>query len=195
MLVQESLKVSALERRLGPEPPPEPLSKQAGRESPRVEPSIGGYHLTALGGRMLPKNSQSCKYSAGYSLPDLAGSRGHPHWQTSGPLGNPLQYWCGRHGEVYRARDTRLDRIVAIKFLPTHLLGRPELRERFEREARRIAGLNHPHICTLYDVGHQDGIDDLVMKYFEGAPLKDHLPLDQVLTRATRQPAGPYPNE
>ena len=60
---------------------------------------------------------------------------------------------AGGMGEVYKARDTRLDRIVAIKVLPARLSDRPELRERFEREARAIAALNHPHICTLYDIG------------------------------------------
>ncbi len=75
---------------------------------------------------------------------------------------------AGGMGEVYRARDTRLDRIVAIKVLPTHLADKPDLRERFEREARTIASLNHPHICTLHDVGHQDGTDYLVMEYLEG---------------------------
>jgi serine/threonine-protein kinase len=89
-------------------------------------------------------------------------------------------------GEVYRARDTRLDRIVAIKVLPTHLADRSELRERFEREARTIASLNHPHICTLFDIGQQDGIDYLVMEYLEGETLaqrlvKGSLPLEQVL--------------
>ena len=58
-------------------------------------------------------------------------------------------------GEVYRARDTRLDRIVAIKVLPPHLAADPEFRERFDREARTISSLNHPHICTLYDVGQE----------------------------------------
>ena len=92
-------------------------------------------------------------------------------------------------GEVYKARDTRLDRIVAIKVLPEHLADKPELRERFEREARTIASLNHPHICTLYDVGHQDGTDFLVMEYLEGETLatrllKGPLPLDQVLQYA-----------
>src|ERR1700676_3569452 len=96
---------------------------------------------------------------------------------------------AGGMGEVYRARDTRLDRIVAIKVLPTHLADRSELRERFEREARTIASLNHPHICTLYDVGHQDGTDYLVMEYLEGETLaqrllKGPLPLDQVLQYA-----------
>jgi serine/threonine-protein kinase len=92
-------------------------------------------------------------------------------------------------GEVYKARDTRLDRIVAIKVLPAHLADRAELRDRFEREAKTIASLNHPHICTLYDTGHQDGIDYLVMEYLEGETLaqrlqKGALPLDQVLQYA-----------
>ena len=96
---------------------------------------------------------------------------------------------AGGMGEVYRARDTRLDRIVAIKVLPTHLADKPDLRERFEREARTIASLNHPHICTLHDVGHQDGTDYLVMEYLEGETLaerlkKGPLPLDQVLQYA-----------
>jgi serine/threonine protein kinase len=92
-------------------------------------------------------------------------------------------------GEVYRARDTRLDRIVAIKVLPAHLADEPERRERFEREARTIASLNHPHICTLHDIGHQDGIDFLVMEYLEGETLaqrlmKSPLPLDHMLQYA-----------
>ena len=78
---------------------------------------------------------------------------------------------AGGMGEVYRARDTRLDRIVAVKILPDHLADKPELRERFEREARTIASLNHPHICTLHDIGRQDGIDYLVMEYLEGETL------------------------
>jgi Tol biopolymer transport system component len=82
---------------------------------------------------------------------------------------------AGGMGEVYRARDTRLDRIVAIKVLPTHLADRSELRERFEREARTIASLNHPHICTLHDIGQQDGIDYLVMEYLEGETLAQRL--------------------
>src|SRR3984885_11553170 len=93
---------------------------------------------------------------------------------------------AGGMGEVYRAKDTRLGRIVAIKVLPRHLADRPELRERFEREARSISSLNHPHICTLHDVGHQDGVDYLVMEYLEGETLSDRLrrgplPLPQVL--------------
>jgi serine/threonine protein kinase len=64
-------------------------------------------------------------------------------------------------GEVYRGRATRLDRIVAIKVLPTHLADHSELRDRFEREARTIASLNHPHICRFFDIGQQNGIDNL----------------------------------
>src|SRR5229473_2580578 len=96
---------------------------------------------------------------------------------------------AGGMGEVYRARDTRLDRIVAIKVLPAHLAERSELRERFEREAKTIASLNHPHICTLFDTGHQDDIDFLVMEYLEGETLaqrlvKGALPIQQVLQYA-----------
>jgi Tol biopolymer transport system component len=96
---------------------------------------------------------------------------------------------AGGMGEVYRARDTRLDRIVAIKILPDHHATNPELRERFEREARTIASLNHPQICTLHDVGHQDGIDYLVMEYVEGETLaarlaKGPLSIEEVLQYA-----------
>lgn len=93
---------------------------------------------------------------------------------------------AGGMGEVYRARDTRLDRTVAIKILPAHLSDNPEAKQRFNREARAIASLYHPHICTLYDVGHQVGIDFLVMEYLEGETLdhrlqKGPLPLKQAL--------------
>ena len=70
---------------------------------------------------------------------------------------------AGGMGEVYRAQDTRLHRVVAIKVLPAHLAAKTEARERFEREARAISSLNHPHICRLYDVGSQDGVSFLVM--------------------------------
>ena len=76
-------------------------------------------------------------------------------------------------GEVYRALDTRLQRIVAVKILPSHLSENPEAKERFDREARTISSLNHPNICTLYDVGHQDGVDYLVMEYLEGETLAE----------------------
>ena len=90
-------------------------------------------------------------------------------------------------GEVYRALDTRLDRTVAVKILPAHLSSNIEARQRFDREARAISSLNHPNICTLHDVGHQDGTDFLVMECLEGETLaerlmKGPLPLEQVLT-------------
>jgi serine/threonine protein kinase/Tfp pilus assembly protein PilF len=96
---------------------------------------------------------------------------------------------AGGMGEVYRARDTRLDRIVAIKVLPPHSWDDPGLRERFDREARAISSLNHPNICTLYDVGHQDGMSFLVMEFLEGETLADRLakgplPLDSLLHSA-----------
>ena len=96
---------------------------------------------------------------------------------------------AGGMGEVYRARDTRLDRDVAIKVLPETLAADPQFRERFEREARAISQLTHPHICTLYDIGRQDLTDFLVMEYLEGETLADRLakgalPLDQALTIA-----------
>src|ERR1041385_3610546 len=96
---------------------------------------------------------------------------------------------AGGMGEVYRARDTRLDRTVAIKVLATSLTAHPQLRDRFEREARAISSLNHPHICTLFDVGHQDGVDFLVLEYLEGETLanrlkKGALPLETALRYA-----------
>jgi serine/threonine protein kinase len=82
-------------------------------------------------------------------------------YEVLSPLG------AGGMGEVYRARDTRLDRTVAVKILAQHLSSTPERRQRFDREARAISSLSHPHICALYDVGKQDGIDYLVMEYIE----------------------------
>ncbi|PYX58009.1 MAG: hypothetical protein DMG76_10220 [Acidobacteria bacterium] len=90
-------------------------------------------------------------------------------YEIQSPLG------AGGMGEVYRARDTRLDRTVAIKILLAHLSSHAEAKQRFEREARAISSLNHPHICTLYDVGHQDGTDYLVMEFLEGETLADRL--------------------
>ncbi len=93
---------------------------------------------------------------------------------------------AGGMGEVYRARDTRLERNVAIKILPAHLSSDPVRKQRFEREAKTISNLNHPHICVLHDVGQQDGIDYLVMECVEGETLakrleKGALPMEQVL--------------
>ena len=107
--------------------------------------------------------------------------------QRLGPYEILAAVGAGGMGEVYRARDTRLDRIVAIKVLPDSRAARPDLRERFEREARTIASLNHPHICTLYDIGSQDGIDYLVMEYLEGETLAEHLKKGPLLLSQTLQ--------
>jgi serine/threonine protein kinase len=101
-------------------------------------------------------------------------------YEIQSPLG------AGGMGEVYRARDIRLDRTVAIKVLASHLSSSPELKQRMEREARAISSLNHPHICQLYDVGSQDGNDYLVMEFLEGETLaerlhKGPLPLHEIL--------------
>jgi eukaryotic-like serine/threonine-protein kinase len=112
-------------------------------------------------------------------MPLFSGTRLGPY-QIEAPVG------AGGMGEVYRAKDTRLDRVVAIKVLPSDLSRSPERRQRLEREARAISALSHPHICTLYDIGHQDGVDYLVMEYLEGETLEERLrkgplPLNQVL--------------
>src|SRR4029434_76791 len=89
-------------------------------------------------------------------------------------------------GEVYRARDTRLERTVAVKVLPARLSASPEVRQRFEREAKTISQLSHPRICALYDVGRENDVEYLVMEYLEGATLSERrakgpLPLEQTL--------------
>src|SRR5262245_4606850 len=108
-----------------------------------------------------------------------AGTRLGPY-EIVAPLG------AGGMGEVYRARDTRLDRTVAVKILPSGLAADPQFRERFDREARAISQLSHPHICTLHDVGDADGTAYLVLEMLDGEPLaarleKGALPLDQAL--------------
>src|ERR1700747_3614911 len=101
-------------------------------------------------------------------------------YQVVAPIG------AGGMGEVYRAKDARLDRDVAIKILPQEMCADPARKQRFEREAKTISGLNHPNICVLYDVGRQDGVDYLVMECIEGGKLpkrieKGPLPLEQLL--------------
>ena len=96
---------------------------------------------------------------------------------------------AGGMGEVYKARDTRLDRTVAIKVLSHELTADPSARQRFDREARAIAALSHPHICGLHDVGHQDDVDFLVMEFLDGETLaarlrRGKLPLADALTCA-----------
>src|SRR5262245_58575684 len=104
-------------------------------------------------------------------------------YQILGPIG------AGGMGEVYRAKDTRLDRIVAVKVLPSHLSASSELRQRLEREARAVSSISHPHICTLFDIGHHEGIDFLVMEHLEGETLaarleRGPLPLSELLRYA-----------
>ena len=101
-------------------------------------------------------------------MPLASGTRLGPY-EIIEPLG------AGGMGEVYRGRDTRLERTVAIKILPGHLAEDAGLRARFEREARAISTLSHPHICTLYDIGEQDGVHFLVMEHLEGETLATRL--------------------
>src|SRR5215467_7211213 len=108
-----------------------------------------------------------------------SGTRLGPY-EIQSPLG------AGGMGEVYRARDTRLNRDVAIKVLPEHLSQSPELRERFEREARAISQLSYPHICVLHDIGNHNGKTYLVLECLEGETLgtrlrRGPLPSDQIL--------------
>src|SRR5258705_8106781 len=101
-------------------------------------------------------------------MPLIPGIKLGPY-EIAAPLG------AGGMGEVYRARDTRLGRDVAVKVLPQHLVASPEVRSRFEREARTVSSLNHPHICTLHDVGREGDTDYLVMELIEGETLAARL--------------------
>src|SRR3984893_154934 len=138
-----------------------------------VESLLAAHHQAGSGLLGLPDGEPD-------ELP--TGTRLGPY-EILAPLGE------GGMGKVYKARDSRLDRFVAIKLLRGDLADRPELQERFVREARTIASLNHPHICTLHDVGHQDNVAFLVMEYLEGETLAQRLesgplPLEQVLQYA-----------
>ena len=110
--------------------------------------------------------------------------------QRLGPYEILAAIGAGGMGEVYKAKDTRLDRTVAVKVLPAASAADPEFRARFEREARTISQLSHPHICALFDVGNQDGVEFLVMEHLEGETLADRLkkgpvPVEQALELAT----------
>src|ERR1700676_889967 len=100
-------------------------------------------------------------------------------YEIQSPLG------AGGMGEVYRARDARLDRDVAVKVLSAKLSSDPASRQRLEREAKAISKLSHPHICTLHDIGHQDGVDFLVMELVEGETLDQRLTKGPLLPEQT----------
>src|SRR6516162_6763435 len=133
-----------------------------------------------------PRHCPTQEVSGAYSraiitppMPLASGQRLGPY-EILSPLG------AGGMGEVYRARDTRLERIVALKILPKEFSCDPLRKQRFEQEAKTISSLNHPHICVLHDIGHQDGVDFLVMECVEGETLakrleKGPLPMEQVL--------------
>src|SRR3982074_2311199 len=102
-------------------------------------------------------------------------------YEILSPLG------AGGMGEVYRALDTRLERTVAVKVLSSQLSASADVRQRFEREAKTISQLSHPHICALYDVGSQDGVEYLVMELLEGETLSDRLPQGPLSAEATHR--------
>src|SRR5262245_37903565 len=154
------------------------MAKRAGVVShvgPRTGSNRSGMMFTVRRGSLFrPLGSDATLSNSTLSL----GSRLGPY-EILGPLG------AGGMGEVYRARDTRLERTVAIKVLPAHLCS-DQTRQRFEREAKTISRLSHPHICSLYDASRDEGVDYLVLEYLEGELLSDRLargalPLDQVL--------------
>jgi serine/threonine protein kinase len=126
---------------------------------------------------LLASNDAANSFMAESALEVAAGFLGEsiPEGKMFGPYQIVSVLGAGGMGEVHRARDSRLGRTVAIKILPAYLSGDPELKRRFEREARAVAALNHPHICTLHDVGEQDGVPFLVMEYLEGETLAERL--------------------
>src|SRR5206468_9143684 len=131
------------------------------------------------GGSLADHSGRRLDVSRGEEMTLAAGSRLGPY-EVLSPLG------AGGMGEVYKARDTRLDRTVAVKVLPQHTSSSPEARQRFEREAKTISQLSHPHICALHDVGREGETEYIVMEYLEGETLADRLlkgplPLEQTL--------------
>src|SRR5208283_3939260 len=125
-----------------------------------------------------------CKELIGWSTPGTTRchryNRHHPMTLISGTKLGPYEVesllGTGGMGEVYRARDTRLQRTVAIKILPAHLSSSPDLHARFEQEAKSISGLQHPNICVVHDIGSQDGVDFMVMEYVAGRTLDRVIP-------------------
>ena len=115
---------------------------------------------------------------------------GIPAGTSLGPYRIESLLGAGGMGEVYKAADTRLGRTVAIKVLPEHVSSDTDLRQRFEREARTVAALNHPHICTLHDIGSQDGISFLVMEHLDGETLAQRLDRGALPVQQALQVAG-----
>ena len=146
--------------------------QQAGdfAERPALDALVAGSYAVAMGDAALPDSALQPGLRLGpYQLVERIGR--------------------GGMGEVYKAHDTRLDRAVAIKVLPRHVADDADLKHRFEREARTLASLSHPHICPVFDVGRHDGVDYIVMEHLEGETLaarlaRGALPLDQALRRA-----------
>jgi serine/threonine protein kinase len=142
-------------------------------------PALSRYSALNPRWRCLSHSLALTLYNAPNKMALLSGANLGPYTIIA-PLG------AGGMGEVYRARDTRLDRTVAIKVLSARFTADPDSKRRFDREAKTISGLNHPHICVLYDIGHQQGTDFIVMEYLQGETLaqrlqKGPLPLDQTL--------------
>ena len=155
---------------------------------PNVSPAIGTVTGPHQGKSDQTKTHTISKFPSDYNcrarMPLTSGTRLGPYEVVS-PLG------AGGMGEVYRARDTRLERDVAVKILPTDLSSDPSLRQRLDREAKAVSKLAHPHICTLHDIGHQNGVDFIVMELVEGETLehrlaKGPLPPDQTMRYASQ---------
>jgi serine/threonine protein kinase/Tol biopolymer transport system component len=162
------------------------LARESGRRAAFVADACGDD--TALRAEVDALLAGDAKARAGgdpFQAPAAAVASG----TTLGPYRIESALGAGGMGEVYKARDTRLNRSVAIKVLPAVFANEPELRQRFEREAQAIAALRHPHICVLYDIGHDQGVEFLVMEHLEGETLeqrlkKSALPLDRALQYA-----------
>jgi eukaryotic-like serine/threonine-protein kinase len=162
------------------------LARDSGQRAAFVAEACGtDTSLRAEVEGMLAGDAQALAGGDPFRLPGPAVASG----TTLGPYRIESAIGAGGMGEVYKARDTRLNRSVAIKVLPSAFANDPELRQRFEREAQAIAALRHPHICVLYDIGHDQGVEFLVMEHLEGETLeqrlkKGALPLDRALQHA-----------
>src|SRR5687767_8812123 len=143
--------------------------------SPKLSPIVGEWRGSGRGAECRRRSRR--RYNASVRFP--------PETRL-GPYELVAFLGAGGMGEVYRAKDTRLDRTVAIKVLSADVAANPEMRQRFDREARAISALSHPNICPLFDVGHAAGVDFLVMEFLVGETLAQRLsrgplPVDQLL--------------